>query len=169
MDIPAILQEIRDEIAHLLADVLGVDLTPSPPPETTIIRVAKPWCTPARDAVYNALQTYGIHILSYSEDVVTVDGERKTYNQALRDRDGAFIEAQVEVRTTQAEWAEYLLLRTRKFRLMSTPINPKNAAWAAKHNGMPVPWTKSGKLRRWKERNCDGSSPTCKRKRPSLW
>lgn len=43
------------------------------------------------------------------------------------------------VKTAQAEYAEYLLLRYGA--KVVSRFNPKNAGWASKHNGvMPTPW-----------------------------
>lgn len=120
-------------------------------PGTELIRVAKPWCTPARPVALSALQPYHVAILSFDERIV-------------RDLDGnnLFIEASIRVKREQAEWAEYLLLRTNRFQLVSRPINPKNKRWAARYAGrMPTPWDiATGRAQPWREPGC--MAATCK-------
>lgn len=45
----------------------------------------------------------------------------------------------IHVKRKQANWAEYLLHRAGVPFVMST-VNPKNAAWAARHTAMPARW-----------------------------
>lgn len=46
--------------------------------------------------------------------------------------------AQITVSDAAAEWAEYLVLRSGRFGLLSGPLNPKNVKWAAKWHTMPA-------------------------------
>lgn len=46
--------------------------------------------------------------------------------------------AHVTVSDAAAKWVEYLLLRSGKFALMSTPLEPRNAQWAAKWQTLPA-------------------------------
>jgi hypothetical protein len=44
-----------------------------------------------------------------------------------------------------ARWAEYLLLRSNHFHLLSRPIDARNERWAIKWSGrMPQPWVEAG-------------------------
>ena len=98
-------------------------------PGTTEIAVAKAWCTPARDVILTALQPYGVVIHAVGETLLPNTETPR------------WIEAYVRVNANAAEWAEYLLLRSSKFRLISKPLNRKNREWARRHNGvMPTPW-----------------------------
>lgn len=97
---------------------------------TREIVVSKGWCTPARPIVEGTLRTYGVVIVDYSETI-----EELPIVGPFR------ISARVRVRKTQAEWAEYNLLRTGKLKLRSRPVNQRNREWARRHRGkMPRPW-----------------------------
>lgn len=109
------------------------------------ILVATPMCTPIRGMVLTALEPYGLaclHVKAYAE------------SEAGTGRDGAGVVkgkpvlrnvAEVTVKEGAAKWAEYLLLRTGKFALVSKPLDPRNERWAAKWGGkMPVPWQPTG-------------------------
>ena len=51
------------------------------------------------------------------------------------------MQATVTVKKSQAEWAEYLLERTKRMCVVGGRINSKNRDWANHHNGqMPRPW-----------------------------
>lgn len=104
----------------------------------TII-VAAGLCTPARRHVRTALQPYGV---AYQADDwwANADGETTT-----RMEDAAIDMCRVLVNSRQARWAEYLLLRTGKLRLLSPPLDARNARWALKWQGtMPKPWITTG-------------------------
>ena len=120
--------------------------------QTTIV-VAYPICHPPDKFIKNTLGKYGVKIVHYKCYCVGMDGSRT--NSIFEH--GAFFRAEVTVNDSQAEWAEYILLRTHKFKLLSPPINPSNARWAAQYKGMPVPWNEeTGKLKRWKQKACTG-------------
>lgn len=102
----------------------------------TII-VAKALCTPARDAVTRTLQPYGVlHTIEHYPD--------ETLSKAMQ-------AVAVTVNDQAAAWTEYLLLRSKQFRLLSTPLDSRNKQWAGQWNGkMPQPWVESG---------CDPKNP----------
>jgi len=117
---------------------------------TRTLKVAKPYCTPARHIVTGALQPYGVKILDYTETVKTagVRGMMKQMNLSEDSFDGntkvalpmAQI-AKVVVSAKAAAWAEYLLLRTGKLYVVGSYQNPRNEAWARQHGGtMPTAW-----------------------------
>ena len=79
-------------------------------------------CTPMRPKhVLSALKPYGVKV-----EKLIVDGQTT----------GS--EAQITVSDAAAEWAEYLILRSGKFGLLSPPLNPKNIKWAAKWQTLPA-------------------------------
>lgn len=96
----------------------------------TII-VAKALCSPARDAVTRTLQPYGVlHTIEHYAD--------PTLNAAMQ-------AVAVNVNDQAATWAEYLLLRSGEFRLLSTPLDSRNKQWAGQWRGkMPQPWVEKG-------------------------
>lgn len=99
------------------------------PAGTHTFVVQKAYCTPARDIIYTAFAPRGVEVLRYSETVAGLFG--KPTHQ----------EARVTVRTSQANWAEYLMERTQKLAIVGGVIDPRNQAWAAKYGGkLPTPW-----------------------------
>ena len=109
-----------------LFDGLFDDFRPKPNTETIV--VAKPYCTCARQTITGIFNQYGVKLLGLKEKLTYVDNIP------------ALIEATVTVSSKQAVWAEYLLLRSHKFMLMSKPKNARNLEWATKHNVMPESW-----------------------------
>lgn len=95
---------------------------------TETIVVAKPYCTPARGIIEGIFAKYGVKMHGYKEKL-----------EYINDIPG-LIEATVKVSSKQAVWAEYLLLRSQQFMLMSKPKHARNAEWATKHKQMPVSW-----------------------------
>lgn len=118
-------------------------------PGTVTIQVAKPWCTPARGVILSALQPYHVKILGLSEKIVE-DGEGNKL----------YIEASIRVQAKQGKWAEYLLLRTARFQLLSKPLYRNNARLAARYAGkMPTPWDRmTGRAEPWQEPGCKGKA-----------
>lgn len=117
---------------------------------TRTLRVAKPFCSPARHIVTGALQPYGVKILDYQEKVRTA-GVRGMLKQMYLDDDSFDGDikvplpmaqvAKVEVSEKAAAWAEYLLLRTGKLYVVGDYVNKRNEAWARQHGGtMPAAW-----------------------------
>jgi hypothetical protein len=92
------------------------------------ITVAKPYCIPARQQITGIFKEYGVKSYGIKEHI-----EYKNKIPALH-------VATVKVSSKQAVWAEYLLLRSKKFLLWSTPKNRKNLEWARKHKAMPQSW-----------------------------
>lgn len=109
-----------------------------PTRKTETIVVAKPYCTPARQTITGIFNQYGVKLLGLKEKLTYVDNIP------------ALIEATVTVSSKQAVWAEYLLLRSHKFMLMSQPKNKRNFEWASKHNVMPQSWNGKPLI----EKNC---------------
>lgn len=97
-------------------------------PATETIVVAKPYCQPARGIIESIFEKYGVKLHGYKEKL-----------EYINDIPG-LIEATVKVSGKQAVWAEYLLLRSHHFMLMSKPKNKRNLEWATKHNVMPESW-----------------------------
>jgi hypothetical protein len=102
------------------------DYRPKPTKETIV--VAKPYCTPARDIVTAICDQYGVKLLGFSEKVNYLDWITVLHS------------TNITVSSKQAEWAEYLLLRSKRFMLMSKPKNKRNFEWATKHKQMPDSW-----------------------------
>lgn len=117
--------------------------------KTETILVAKPYCTPARETITGIFNQYGVKLLGLKEKL--------TY---IEDIPG-LIEATVTVSSKQAVWAEYLLLRSHKFMLMSKPKNARNLEWASKHNVMPESWNGKPLI----EKNCKEGLQALKRKK----
>lgn len=115
-------------------------------PGTREIIITKGWCIPARGPVLTALNPYGVDVVDVSEEIISDWSGNALY-----------IEARIRVREPQAAWAEYLLLRSGKFILISAPINRRNREWARRHNGvMPTPWSLNAQP--WIESGCTKST-----------
>lgn len=94
------------------------------------IVVSKGWCTPARDSILSAFKPYGIVNPIITETLI----EYPVIGPVA-------IHATIEVNTQAVEWAEYLVLSTGKFKLVSKAHDPGNERWAARRNGvMPAHW-----------------------------
>ena len=120
-----------------------------PKPKTETILVAKPYCTPARQTITGIFNHYGVKLLGLKEKL--------TYENDIP----ALIEATVTVSSKQAVWAEYLLLRSQKFMLMSKPKNKRNLEWASKYNVMPESWNGKPLI----EKGCKEGLQALKRKK----
>lgn len=110
----------------------------------TKIVVAVGCCTPARTKVLTLLEPYGfkgVQVTSYSQNhlgrgkdgAIEIKGEMVTANVA-----------EIEVSSQAARWAEYLICRSKQFRLLSKPVDPRNQRWAAKWNTLPKAWRQAG-------------------------
>lgn len=113
----------------LFKDVLE-EFRPKPKKETIV--VAKPVCTPARQDIEQIFSQYGVKLLAYKETTKNVE-----FNYQIVP--GLYV-VTLKVSAKQAVWAEYLLLRSQKFMLMSKPKNARNLEWATKHKAMPTSW-----------------------------
>jgi len=111
---------------------------------TRTITVAKPYCTPARDQITGALQPYGVVIHGFNEYT-------EKFNHLGR-MVPALQVAEVTVSAQAASWAEYLILRSGKFRVYGEYQDVRNEAWATKHAGRMPPAWKAGKP--WIEKSC---------------
>jgi len=111
---------------------------------TRKIIVAKPYCTPARDCITGALQPYGVVVHGFREYTEQVNHLGRMVP--------ALQVAEVTVSAQAASWAEYLLLRSGKFRVYGEYQDVRNEAWATKHAGQMPPAWKAGKP--WIEKSC---------------
>lgn len=134
--------------------------------DTVTLTVAKPYCSPARPIIKNALEPYGVKIHSIREKVINISllefSRRMQIELKTREnlKYGAAsvvflpmsIEAKVTVNSKAAAWAEYLMLRTGKLYVPGRYYEPKNYEWAKKHGGvMPPQWEKGEP---WIEKMC---------------
>ena len=116
------------------------------------IVVAKPYCTPARNAITGIFQQYGVNVIKYNE--YTKETNLKQYakqqkldmslgnNDTKKSLPMAQV-AEVTVSRKQARWGEYLLIRSGQFYRVGAYFDKRNEAWARKHNGtMPPQWDK---------------------------
>lgn len=107
------------------------------------ITVAKPYCVPARNSITGIFQHYGVKQFGIEESVHTVKHKGEQIP--------ALIIAKVKVSAKQAVWAEYLLLRSKRFILWGKAQDKRNEAWAAKHKAMPAAWNGKPLI----EKNCE--------------
>lgn len=118
------------------------------PVRWTEIVVAKPICTPARIIISAALDPYGVNYECNESIVLRQLNPLKLPKGTEPQTDDSPLcyVAHVRVKENAAQWAEYLLLRTHKFVLLSPPKNPRNAQWVARFNvgDMPKPWVEPG-------------------------
>lgn len=109
----------------------------------TEIVLAGPICAPLRNQILTMLHQYGITSARVTDGyALGADGSRG--------REGAFVLGRtqavrqiyhVRVSRQAAAWAEYILLRSRQYELLSQPMEERNATWAARWQGrMPKPW-----------------------------
>jgi hypothetical protein len=119
--------------------------------------VQKPFCCPCSPKIKQALTPYGVKIIKIGEDKLCFVSV-KDFSQMMRIEFKRFdnlrygpgmlfaslpiaMQCTVTVYKSQAEWAEYLIERTKRICVISGGINSKNRDWANKHNGnMPKPW-----------------------------
>ena len=75
-----------------------------------------------------ALQPYEIPVFDFEEWDVQVNGMY------------ICVQARFKVPAEQAEWAEYLIYRSKNFVIAKGNLNYKNKRWAAKYQSMPNAW-----------------------------
>jgi hypothetical protein len=115
----------------------------------TTITLAKAYCTPSRAALTGALKPLHIWFQAPMFDDVVVEMGVPSYQTA-----------KITVKESQAEWAEYVILSIKGargapvFQVLSKPKNPKNAAWAARRSGVPMPWNFEAGDVSWIEHDC---------------
>lgn len=104
------------------------------------IVVAAGLCVPMRERIARTLAPYGVvHEARNGGWLDACGGPTIDPNFARVDT------GVVLVRDQAAAWAEYLLLRSGRFRLLSSPLDPRNARWALQWGGaMPRPWVEAG-------------------------
>lgn len=132
-----------------------------------VLTVAKPYCSPARHIITSTLEKYGVKVFDIKEKTLMVSLtdfarrmkiEKKTFEN-LQYGGAAVLflpmatHAKVTVKREQAEWAEYLMLRTGKLYVPGKYYNPKNEEWASKHGDRMPPAWKDGK-EPWIEKSC---------------
>ena len=107
----------------------------------TEIIVAAPYCTPQRNAILTLLHGYGVTSARVVDAYcIYPDGARGPESGLGRDIPLRLI-YHVRVRPQAATWAEYLLLRSQRFELLSRALDARNAQWAARWDGqLPKPW-----------------------------
>lgn len=118
--------------------------------KTHTFTVQKAYCCPIEPLIQQALETYGVKIVAMSKSKVVSISMLEAFklNRATKlDPERANIQlplatqCTVTVRQSQAEWAEYLLERTKRLYVVGGRINAKNRDWASRHDGrMPRPW-----------------------------
>lgn len=118
--------------------------------------VQKPFCCPFGDLIERTLTPYGVKIISVSRSR-TVNVSIADYAQMVRIELKTFenlrygpaalmflplaVQCDLVVKKSQAEWAEYLIERSRRMCVVGGRINAKNRDWANQHGGqMPRPW-----------------------------
>ena len=120
-------------------------------------KVLKPYCAPCRSSVYEALQTYGVPILNYEEQVARTKVsdyankmklELKTfenlkYGPAVVMFLPLHCEATFSVPVQQANFAEYLIESTDNLMVaQGYRVDKRNRKWGNRRNDMPTPWDK---------------------------
>ena len=131
------------------------------------IVVAQGMCSPIRNKVLTLFQPYGfknLHVKSYSVSGAGYGRDGATFAK------GAFVDynvAEITVSDASAKWAEYLICRAKIFRLMSTPLDPRNEQWAAKWDDLPRAWTQS-ECRRPKEAKAPPKRAATRQRRSGL-
>lgn len=109
----------------------------------TII-VAQGMCSPIRAKVLTLFEPYGFKDLSVKSYSVSPTGYGQDGATFAKGSRVLWNVAEVTVSDAAARWAEYLICRSKQYRLMSKPIDPRNEAWAAKWDTLPKAWTQPG-------------------------
>mgnify|MGYP001437011395 CR=1 FL=1 len=86
------------------------------------------YCSPKRNVLTGLFKQYGIKDFKVTE---TLEKDKNDYP--------LYFYLTADVNTTQANWAEYLILRSKKFTIVGDLYNEKNRQWADK-SGMPTAW-----------------------------
>ena len=138
------LGEIGQDVLRMFKNVLAEDNG-----RTHTFTVQKAYCCQPGPIIEQALQTYGVkllklgpcHVVKMSmaealkmNRISTLDPEKANLALPLA------MQCTVTVKQVQAEWAEYLMERTKRLYVVKGNINSKNRDWASAHNGvMPRP------------------------------
>jgi hypothetical protein len=94
--------------------------------------VAKPYCSPARNTITGIFNQYGVKLLGFREYPYYITCGKESLP--------ALQIAECIVSSKQVVWAEYLLLRSKRFILWGKAKDSRNLEWARKHNAMPESW-----------------------------
>ena len=143
------LGEIGQDVVRMFQNLLSADDSG----RTHTFLVQKAFCCQPGPIIEQALQTYGVKILklgpckvvkmSMAEAVnmnriSTLDPEKANLMLPLA------MQCEVTVKQKQAEWAEYLMERTKRLYVVKGNLNSRNRDWARAHDGvMPRPWIES--------------------------
>lgn len=107
------------------------------------IVLAAPYCTPQRNTITKLMAQYGVTSARIT-DAYTLAADGRSGGENAHSINGEMPVRQVfhvRVVPEAAEWAEYIVLRTGKYELLSKPLEARNERWAAKWGGaMPQPW-----------------------------
>lgn len=102
-------------------------------------RLMAGYCTPKRSVLTGLFKKYGIKGAHVTEEL-----EKNAEGYPL------FYYLTATVNTTQARWAEYLILRSGKFTITNALYDERNRQWANK-GGMPKAWSEG---KPWIETSC---------------
>lgn len=148
-------------VSDLADDIKGVkkDLRNALRSDTGAVHtftVQKPFCCPASPLIMQALEPYGVKIVAMGQDrrvnISTANYAQLAKIELKRMENLKYgpiavvwlplaIECDVTVRESQAEWAEYLIERSKRMCVIKGRINKQNRDWANRHDGeMPKPW-----------------------------
>jgi hypothetical protein len=108
---------------------------------TQTIIVAQGMCSPIRGKILTLFRPYGfknLKVKSYSVSSAGYGRDGATFAAGAR---VDYNVAEITVSDASARWAEYLICRAKVFRLMSTPLDPRNEVWASKWDTLPRAWT----------------------------
>jgi len=132
----------------------------------TVLYIAKPFCLPARGIIEPLFRKYGVKLYDIKEKTLMISPldfarrmkvelrrwENLRYGPAALMWLPMALHATVTVKTSQARWAEYLMIRTGKLYVPGKYFDRRNQAWAEKHGGvLPPAW---GDKKPWIETKC---------------
>ncbi len=150
-------QEVFQEIGEAFQDV-GTS--------KTVLNIAKPFCLPARGIIEPLFAKYGVKLYDIKEKTLLIspldfvrrmkielrNWENLKFGPAALMWLPMALQAKVTVKTSQARWAEYLMIRTGRLYVPGRYFDQRNQAWAEKHNGnLPPAWHDK---KPWIERSC---------------
>jgi hypothetical protein len=112
--------------------------------KTRTIVVAQGMCSPIRNQVLTLLNPYGVVI--HGLDTYSISSRGRGADGATYAK-GQYVQANVAELTVSdqaAKWVEYLICRSKKFRLMTKPLDARNQIWAEKWDTLPKKWQQNG-------------------------
>lgn len=148
------IKDLADNIKEVKKDLRNALRTGGD--EVHTFTVQKPFCCGPRQLVMQALEPYGVKILSLGPDErvnISVTNYAQLAKIELKRMENLrygpmavmwlpmAMQCTVTVKKSQAEWAEYLIERSKRMCVVGGRINSKNRDWANAHDGqMPRPW-----------------------------